>query len=110
AVEDGNAGSQHALIGLDDELVARGGAHMQCQLVTLTRNLLYANALREASTVLVEFSDQSVQKRHRVELSLAGETDATVKREGDVGVVDPVHGQPRCLARLEFGARGGHTL
>jgi len=67
-------------------------------------------ALREAPPALVEFDDQRVQQRHRVELSLVGQADAAVERKRDVGFVDPFDGQARGLARLQFRARLGHPL
>ena len=70
AVQDRNAGRQHALLGVHVELVAGGGAHMQRQPVALARNLLHPNALRQPAAALVEFDDQAVQQRHRIELRL----------------------------------------
>ena len=91
-------------LACDDELVAVGRTHVQCQSVALARNLLHANALREASAVLVELDDQAVQQRHGIELSLVGKTDAAVEGKRHVGIVDPVHRQPGGFARLEFGS------
>ena len=103
AVEDRNTGGEHTLLGLDGELVGLGRAHVQRQLVAFARNLLHANALREAAAALFELDDQAVQQRHRIELGLLGEPDAAVERERDVGFVDPFRLQPGGLARLEFG-------
>ena len=107
AVQNRNAGREHALLGAHVELVAARRCARAVQAVALAETLLDPNALREASTALVEFYDEAVQQRHRIELRLRGEPDTAVERERHVGVVHPVDVQPRGLARLQFLAGRG---
>lgn len=98
--KDRNSRRQYALVGVEVEFVAVGGACVQGQPVTFRRNLLHANALHESSAPLVEFDDQAVQEWHGIELRLLGQPDAAVKRKRHIGVVDPLRLQSSRLARL----------
>ena len=70
-----------------------GGAHLQPQAVAVARNALDANALGQAAAPLVEFHDEAVQQRHRIELRLMSQPHTAVERERHVGVVDPLRAQ-----------------
>ena len=104
AIQNRNAGRQHALLGVHVEFVTRRWCARAAPDRRPHPKPVYANALRQPAAVLVEFDDQAVQQRHRIELRLVRQPDTAVIRERHVGVVHPFRVQPGGGARLQLGA------
>ena len=93
------------MLRLDVELLAGGRAQVKFEPVIDAGHLQDPNALCEPAAALGEFYCEAVQKGHRIELRLTGQTDAAAIGEWHVGVVDPFGAQSSGLASLQFFAR-----
>jgi hypothetical protein len=87
---------------------------MQRERIVFARNALHPCTLQEPTTTLIEFDDQAVQQRHRIELHLVGQSHAAVEGKRHVGrhigAVHPVGAETGGCACFEFLAGGGDAL